>query len=117
MSLTSDPTDPRLTHGADPADGPQVEQAPVYLVLSDDDRAQGFVRPLRLSYWHEMCGTVTTMARAIAETYARQPAFYGSTYCCGCKQHRPVGAGGEFFWCDPDNVETQAPARQPMVGT
>lgn len=33
---------------------------------------------------------------ALAETYAREPGFYGSTYCCSCRMHRPVGAGGEF---------------------
>lgn len=116
MGVTSDPTDPRLTRGADPADGGPVAQAEVYLVLSDADRAAGFVRPVRLSYWHETCGAVTTMNRQIAETYARDPGFYGSTYCAICRQHRPVGADGEFYWCD-ENIETQAPSRQPKVGT
>ena len=41
------------------------------------------------------CGTVTTMSLPIAETYARDPKFYGSTYCCACKMHRPVS---EFTW-------------------
>jgi hypothetical protein len=44
------------------------------------------------------CGTLTTMAQAIAETYARNPHFYGSTYCCGCSMHLPVGQHGEFVW-------------------
>ena len=44
------------------------------------------------------CGTCTTMGQAIAETYARDPRFYGATYCCGCNMHRPVGAQGEFVW-------------------
>jgi hypothetical protein len=101
MGVTSDPTDPRLTHGADPADGPPVEQAEVYLVLSDEERAGGFVRPVRRSYRHEVCGTVTTMGLAIAETYARSPTFYGATLCIGCRLHRPVGADGEFVW-EPD---------------
>lgn len=147
--LTDDPTDPRLTHGADAAPVPQAE---VYLVLSDGERAKGFVRPLRHSYRHvgipgptyplrdltpeeerrhlltgyvkyetyppehavavvgrfwtqeqldaidKGCGAVTTMNEAIAETYARQPHFYGSTYCVGCGMHRPVGEHGEFVW-------------------
>lgn len=117
MALTSDPSDPRLTHGADPVDGPPVAQAEVYLVLSDEERARGFVRPVRRSYWHSTCGTVTTMALPLAETYARQPDFYGATYCAACKQHRPVGSDGEFYWCDVDNVERQAPLSQPKVGT
>ncbi len=112
--LTTDPTDPRLGHGPNDEPAPQNE---AYLVLSDDERAKGFVRPVRLSYWHTVCGTITTMSRAIAETYARQPDFYGSTYCVRCGMHRPVGADGEFYWCDLDNLETQAPSRQPKVGT
>jgi hypothetical protein len=31
-----------------------------------------------------------------------QPGFYGSTYCCGCSMHRPVGADGEFVWDGTD---------------
>ncbi len=46
------------------------------------------------------CGTVTTMAQAIAETYARNPGFYGGTFCVGCGVHLPVGAAGEFVWLD-----------------
>lgn len=116
MTLTTDPSDPRLTHGADPADGGPVPQAPAYLVLSEEDRAAGFVRPVRLSYWHTVCGVVTTMAREIAETYARAPGFYGATFCAGCQQHRPVGAGGEFHWVDPEHPERQSPT-DPKVGT
>lgn len=97
MGLTTDPTDPRLGHGADHE---PVDQNEVYLVLSDDERAQGFVRPVRTAYIHETCGAVTTMNRAIAETYARDPHFYGATYCCHCRMHLPVGEHGEFVWDD-----------------
>jgi hypothetical protein len=41
------------------------------------------------------CGVVTTMASSIAETYARDPKFYGGTFCMGCGKHYPVG---EFVW-------------------
>lgn len=41
------------------------------------------------------CGTETTMSHEIAETYARQPEFYGSTYCVRCRLHLDVG---EFVW-------------------
>lgn len=147
MSTTTDPKDPRLTRGAD--DGP-VPQNEVYLVLPEEDRARGFVRPLRHTYVHvgpaastnplrpltddeherydqygyvayeaypnaheessvlgrfwtqaqldsvgKGCGTSTTMADSIAETYARDPHFYGSTYCCGCSRHIAVA---EFVW-------------------
>ena len=43
------------------------------------------------------CGTVTTMSDALAETYARDPNYYGSTFCAGCKTHFPVW---EFKWDD-----------------
>lgn len=101
MGITSDPSDPRLTHGADDPDT-QPGMAKVYLVLSDEERAKGFVRPVRRSYVHLKCGTVTTMGQAIAETYARQPTYYGATFCAGCQNHRPVGADGEFVWDGTD---------------
>lgn len=120
-----------------------------YKVLSEEERAKGFVRPVRRSYvhvgipgpkyplrdltdeerelygdtyakfepypedtglvgkfWYQSdldrvgkgCGVVTTMALPLAETYARDPGYYGGTYCCGCKTHLPVGAYGEFVW-------------------
>jgi hypothetical protein len=103
MGTTDDPTDPRLTHGAD---SEPVPQAPTYLVLSAEERAAGFVRPYRDTYRHLACGVVTTMTRAISETYARSPGFYGATYCCGCRMHRPVGEHGEFEWLDGDKVGT-----------
>lgn len=124
-----------------------------YVVLSADERARGFVRPVRTSYVHvgapgpahplrdltdaererfghdyvkyeeypqpgtsrgrfwtrakldaagRGCGTSTTMGRAIAETYARDPGFYGATFCCGCGAHFPVGKYGEFVWDGTD---------------
>lgn len=116
-----------------------------YLVLPDEERAKGFVRPVREKYVHvgiagpknamvdiqpgmvghgdfaklelgddgqpdrywtadelakvdKGCGAVTRMNRAIAETYARNPSYYGATYCVGCGTHLPVGAKGEFVW-------------------
>jgi len=50
------------------------------------------------------CGAITTMGRSIAETYARNPHFYGSTYCVGCQMHRGVGEHGEFVWLDGTRV-------------
>lgn len=99
--LTDDPSDPGLTHGADPADGPPVPQAGVYLVLSEDERRKGFVRPVRRAYRHTACGTVTTMSQALAETYARDPGFYGATYCVACSRHAPVA---EFRWDGTDEA-------------
>ncbi len=46
------------------------------------------------------CRTETTMAQSIAETYAAQPTFYGSTFCMSCREHFPVN---EFVWVsDPE---------------
>lgn len=146
MGLTTDASDPALkcTRG----DGQQE----VYLVLSEEERAKGFVRPVRRFYKHVGCrpknptrpltaeeserykahgyvayeeyppgesslvgrfwtaaqlnggcGTVTTMGAALAETYARDPQFYGATFCCGCGKHLPVGEHGEFVW-EPDGT-------------
>ena len=101
--ITTDPSDPRLGHGIDEK---PVQQNEVYIVLSEEERAKGFVRPVRDCYKHVSCGTTTTMGRALAETYARNPRFYGATYCCACQMHRPVGENGEFVWLDGSKVGT-----------
>lgn len=147
MALTTDPNDPRLGKGVDTQTRPQNE---AYLVLSDEERAKGFVRPVRHSYKHvglspnhplrdltvrekglygnhfakfevypenddhvegrfwtqdeldnKCCGAVTTMAQAIAETYALSPRFYSATYCTHCQKHLPVS---EFIWIDDGTV-------------
>lgn len=144
MSLTTDRNDPRLKEGQKNETG----QHDIYLVLSEEERAKGFVRPVRRVYvhvgkkpkyttralteeekerykgfgyvlyeiypesespvcgkfWtnealHSGCGAATTMGQALAETYARDPKFYGATYCVGCKKHLPVG---EFVWDGTD---------------
>lgn len=139
MPLTTDPNDPRLGRGVDTQPTAQHE---VYLVLSEEERAKGFVRPYRDRYIHigkrprhplrdltpeererypeyvkfeaypegdtkigrywtqaqldsKGCGTETIMGRELSETYARNPHFYGATYCVGCQMHLPVA---EFVW-------------------
>lgn len=69
-----------------------------YVVLAESEREKGFVRPVRRKYKHLVCGSVTTMGRAPAETYARDPNFYSDTFCCACRSHFPVGENGEFVW-------------------
>lgn len=86
-----------------------------YVVLSEEERAKGFIRPVRTSYIHKGqygeiknddgvkidearlggCGTRTIMSDAIAETYARDPKFYSGTFCCGCGKHLPLN---QFVW-------------------
>lgn len=138
MSLTNDRDDPRLKQTR--PDGQQE----AYLVLSKEERAKGFIRPVRTRYQHvglrptgatralteeeeerfktqnyllyeeysdpdsavcgrfwtaeqlkSGCGVVTQMAQELAETYARDPRHYGSTFCVGCSAHIRVE---EFVW-------------------
>lgn len=157
MSLTTDPKDPKLGHGVDEQPTPQNE---TYLILSEEERAKGFIRPVRKTYIHvgtpgptnelrdltdeekeryadvgyvkyeeypkdddssvigrfwtqeqldkvgQGCKASTTMGTDLAETYAAKPHFYGSTYCCNCQKHRPVGKDGEFVWEDGERVGT-----------
>ena len=111
MSLTEDPSDPRLGHGVDTEPQGQHE---TYLVLSEEERAKGFIRPLYRSYIHHdpECGAVTTMGLALCETYARSFSFYSATFCCRCLMHRPVGPEGEFTWVDEQGNDTHV-----LVGT
>ena len=82
-----------------------------YIVLSAEERARGFVRPMRDAYRHLKCGAITTMSRSIAETYARDPEFYTGTFCSACRSHFPVGVDGEFTWYENDG------SQGPKVGT
>lgn len=90
-------TNRQLTDGSPvPADGshtainPATGQQRGYVVLSPEDRAEGFVKPYRTSYIHESCGAQTSMGRALSETYARDPNFYSGTFCVGCGAHFPL---------------------------
>jgi len=82
----------------DPVSGQHTD----HWVLSELEIKKGFMRPVRHSYVHDKCGVETKMPNRIAETYARDPKFYGSTFCCAnkCKEYFPVS---EFKW---DNGET-----------
>jgi hypothetical protein len=57
------------------------------------------------------CGSVTTMGRALSETYARDFTFYSGTFCVHCNAHFPVGEHGEFVWIERDG------SIGPKVGT
>ncbi len=100
-SETTDGQPPRPGYenrGAPAPINPKTGQHEAYWVLSKEERAKGFIRPVRRTYIHLKCGTVTTMGQAIAETYAKDPKYYGATFCCHCGGHYRVGPDGDFNW-------------------
>lgn len=118
-------SDVQLTDGCPvPADRSHTEIDPRtgmqkgYVVLSPEERAKGFVKPVRRSYTHNKCGVLTTMGVALAETYARDPNFYSGTFCCGCRAHFPLK---EFSWdsdgepMDPTLQDEWAAGRAQLV--
>jgi hypothetical protein len=154
VTLSGKPPEPNTEGtGAPGRISPASGQHTDYWVLSAEERAKGFVEPVRKSYRHvgisgpkpgalrdlnaeekerygkydyvkfetyekghksaavgrfwtqtqldsvgKGCGAVTSMSSTIAETYARQPEFYGSTFCVNCGTHLRVGEDGEFVW-------------------
>lgn len=94
------------SHKRDRGDGQQVG----YVVLSPEERAKGFIKPVRRSYTHDKCGSLTTMGRALCETYARDPYFYSGTFCCNCGAHFPLN---EFHWEDGEPMD---PSLQEVWG-
>jgi hypothetical protein len=70
-----------------------------YIVLSPEERAKGFVRPVRQTYTHTVCHIDTHMGLALAETYARDPKFYDGTFCVHCRSHFPLD---QFVWQGTD---------------
>ncbi len=94
--ITENRNDPDLNNIKD--NGQQEK----YLVLSEDEREKGYVRPVRTSYIHKKCGGLTTMNQKIAETYARDPSFYGATFCAVCGSHFDLLKDRErqFLWDD-----------------
>lgn len=123
MGLTTDPSNPCLKKIK--PDGQQK----CYLVLSEEERAKGFVMPVHRSYTHLKCGTVTTMGLALCETYARDPKFYGGTFCCHCGGHfnlfgyevLPDGTRGEwkhnFEWPDGTPVGSTPEEAEVVLAT
>ena len=71
-----------------------------HYILTESERKKEYIRPYRISYKHLKCNSITTVPIKVAETYARQPNFYGSTFCCKCRNYFPVGEDGEFVWCE-----------------
>lgn len=87
------------SHTRNRGDGQQVG----YVVLTKEERRKGFVKPVRRSYVHRKCGSVTTMGVALSETYARDPNFYSGTFCCHCGEHFGLE---QFEWDDGEPMDT-----------
>lgn len=90
---------------------PATGQQKAYIVLTPEERAKGFVEPVRAEYVHLKCGTRTIMGRDLAETYARDPEFYSGTFCAGCRAHFPLI---EFVW---DGTQQTVGTRSPPAAT
>ena len=86
------------SHTRNRGDGQQVG----YIVLTEEERRKGFVKPVRRSYTHDKCGSLTTMGRALSETYARDPWFYSGTFCCHCRAHFDLS---QFHWEDGEPMD------------
>jgi hypothetical protein len=101
-------SDRMLTDGSPvPEDGSHKELKPNgqqkgYVVLTAEERAKGFVKPVRRTYVHETCGSATSMGIALSETYARNPRFYSGTYCVGCGTHFALN---QFHWDDNEPMD------------
>lgn len=105
--VSGKPVPEDYSHTEDRGDGQQKD----YVVLTAEERSKGWARPYRDAYRHLKCGKITTMGRAIAETYARDFSFYTGTYCSTCHAHFPIGEDGEFVWYEMDG------STGPKVGT
>jgi hypothetical protein len=98
-------TDRMLTSGAPvPEDNSHTELRPDgqqkgYICLTPAELSKGFVQPVRNSYIHKTCGSLTRMSALLAETYARDPWFYSGTFCCACGAHFPLE---QFVWDGTD---------------
>lgn len=68
-----------------------------YVVLAEEERAKGFIRPFRDSYIHTKCGGLTTMARSIAETYARNPNSTAALFVLAVALIFPLGKAANFY--------------------
>ncbi len=72
-----------------------------YLILSEEERAKGFVRPVYRQYIHKKCGGLTRMGLELCETYARNPKFYSGTFCAICGNYfNLIDENGDraFIW-------------------
>lgn len=63
--------------------------------MTDEERAKGYVRPLRFTYVHTTCGSETVMTKGSAELWAKQPGRQPETFCGRCHADFPAA---QFVW-------------------
>lgn len=61
------------------------------------ETAAGFVRRLRFTCRHEVCGQITVLAPADAEQLARDPASFSHLACSTCGTYQ---AASMFVWAE-----------------
>lgn len=59
-----------------------------------------FEQEPRDTYIHEECGGSTTMKGELPESVARDPSYYGKTFCKTCEEYVPVE---EVHWEDGED--------------
>lgn len=91
----------KVPEGHDHRELKENGQQLAYVVLTEEERKKGFIRPVRHKYIHLVCKGMTKMSNEIAETYARDPYFYSGTFCVHCGKHFPLD---QFVW---DGTEIQ----------
>lgn len=74
-----------------------------YHIHDDADESGPFLRPIRKSYRHILCGAITRISDTVAKNYARNPKHYSGTVCVHCGSVYPVAG---FWWQDEGGHDT-----------
>ena len=90
----------RMLSDEEKLEHPNKPYVAVMTQIVGDMKAGTYVTQEELDAWKNGerfggCGVETVMGNALSETYARDPSFYGATFCVGCNRHLPVA---EFVW-------------------
>ena len=94
--ITTDPNDPRLTHGNDDVPVPQAE---AYLVLSEEEREKGFVRRYRDTYVHVGNKPKRPLRELTEEERTRYGSFHYVAFESYSESESPVTGR---FWTQAD---------------
>ena len=67
---------------------------------------KALIQEIRYKYRHLKCNGETRMPAHCARTYAQNPKFYGSTFCCFCGDYFETS---QFVW-----IEDTKPINEPI---